>query len=253
MKAGFQLAAAMALGVVTFADVATSENYSITVATIDGGGGRSSAGICTNILVITPVVSRAVAQLPLGVLGISYGFASQLNNPPEATDDVRSHPQNLPVEIQRAALLDNDFDPDGDPLSIFSVDAVSEAGGTVELTATRVRYTPPPGLTTLDRFRYVLMDGSGDTSVATVTMGTAPPPGPNSPNKADLINQPDGSVLFRFFGPLGRQSFSVQFTLSLTTPNWQTIRTEEAATDGTVQFFIDPTLSAEGYYRVFYF
>ena len=53
---------------------------------------------------------------------------SPVNDPPSAADDAAVGWRDLPVTI---AVLANDRDPEGDPLSISSFDAVSEAGGAV--------------------------------------------------------------------------------------------------------------------------
>ena len=75
-----------------------------------------------------------------------------------------------PLVLDDAALLANDFDPDGDPLSIINVSATSENGGTVELDPQtgEVTYTSADGFAGKDTFTYTISDGDGGESTATV-------------------------------------------------------------------------------------
>ncbi|MEO8678624.1 MAG: Ig-like domain repeat protein [Vicinamibacterales bacterium] len=67
-------------------------------------------------------------------------------------------------------VLQNDTDPDGDPLSVAAVENGS-AGGTTSVTADgRVRYTPPLNFSGVDMFVYHVTDPLGLSSSATVTV-----------------------------------------------------------------------------------
>jgi len=120
-----------------------------------------------------------------------------VNGLPVAADDSAS------TEAGRAVLIDvlgNDRDPDGDPLTIVSID--TPANGTAEVRDGRIRYTPAAGFTGTDRFVYRISDGrdgpretlrgggpvagrvssavDGDSRAATVTItvSAVPPPPP---------------------------------------------------------------------------
>ena len=93
-----------------------------------------------------------------------------VNDPPEAVDDAAETAEDTPVNI---AVLDNDSDPDGDPLTVAEVSA--PAHGTAVLTETgAVRYTPEPNFNGTDRFTYVVGDGSGLTAQAAVDVTVLP-------------------------------------------------------------------------------
>ena len=72
------------------------------------------------------------------------------------------------------AVLANDSDPDGDPLTIQSVTAPTL--GTAAISGTVVVYTPAAGVVGTDRFTYTINDGRGGTATANVTVTITPPP-----------------------------------------------------------------------------
>ena len=93
-----------------------------------------------------------------------------LNRPPDAVDDTRTTPQEMPVDIN---VLGNDTDPDGDTLAIEELG--EPANGEVSLNADdTVRYAPAPGFVGTDTFTYTLGDGHGGTDTATVTIDVTP-------------------------------------------------------------------------------
>ncbi len=66
------------------------------------------------------------------------------------------------------AVLANDADADGDPLSIASVGAPGH--GTATVSGGQVLYTPAPGFFGADSFQYTASDGNGSTATTTVTV-----------------------------------------------------------------------------------
>ncbi|WP_395377901.1 Ig-like domain-containing protein [Marinicella sp. W31] len=78
------------------------------------------------------------------------------NNAPIAVDDGRSTTMNRPVTLN---VLENDSDPDGDVLTVVSVDTAGTLG-TVEFQADgTVNYTPPADWCGIDTFTYTITDG----------------------------------------------------------------------------------------------
>ena len=72
----------------------------------------------------------------------------------------------MPVRI---AVLANDSDPDGDPLTVTAT--TRPAHGSVVINADRtVTYTPSARFIGTDTFRYTVSDGRGGTTTATVTV-----------------------------------------------------------------------------------
>ncbi|MCD6541497.1 tandem-95 repeat protein, partial [Candidatus Bipolaricaulota bacterium] len=90
------------------------------------------------------------------------------NNPPVAVDDEASTETNTPVDID---VLDNDYDPDGDDLTIVST--TDPEHGSVTNNGTDVTYTPDEDWCGTDTFEYTITDGYGGTDTATVTVDVA--------------------------------------------------------------------------------
>jgi uncharacterized repeat protein (TIGR01451 family) len=95
------------------------------------------------------------------------GGTFAVNTVPVAVDDAATTPFETPVTID---VLANDFDVDGDPLTISAFDATSTEGGSVTCTTPNCTYTPPAGFSGTDTFTYTVSDPDGATDTATVTI-----------------------------------------------------------------------------------
>ncbi|MGE0737076.1 MAG: Ig-like domain-containing protein, partial [Alphaproteobacteria bacterium] len=93
-----------------------------------------------------------------------------VNAPPQATDD--TYQLNFEVPFFQpviGGLLNNDSDPNADPVSITSHTDVSN-GTLVVGTDGQFSYTPDQGFIGTDSFTYTITDGNGGTSSALVTL-----------------------------------------------------------------------------------
>jgi len=90
---------------------------------------------------------------------------TKANEPPVALDDSATTAVNTPVTID---VLANDFDADGDTLTVVSVTQGSH--GSIINNGGDVTYTPDPGFSGTDSFTYTVSDGKGGTDTATVTV-----------------------------------------------------------------------------------
>ena len=89
------------------------------------------------------------------------------NDAPSAKSDGALGVYNTPLVLQSSALLANDIDPDGGPLTITAVGAAQH--GTVALSPTgQVTFTPFFGFVGFARFSYTISDGHGGSSTAFV-------------------------------------------------------------------------------------
>lgn len=109
--------------------------------------------------------------------GSSTGTATiaitEVNDGPSAADDAGTTQEDSAVTI---AVLPNDSDPDGSPLTLQGV--TQPANGTAAVTGTQVRYTPAPNFSGTDTFTYTISDGTLTASakvVVTVTPVNDPP------------------------------------------------------------------------------
>ena len=94
--------------------------------------------------------------------------AQEPNQPPVAVDDSATAPSGAPLKI---TALYNDYDPDGDIVTIAS--ATQPKYGSVEVIygGLEVEYTPPGDLLSdMDTFAYTIADSRGGTATATVTV-----------------------------------------------------------------------------------
>jgi len=77
--------------------------------------------------------------------------------PPAAFKDYLSVYQD---ESASVAVLANDYDANGEELSIAAFDATTAQGGQVTQQGNLLRYTPPAGYIGVDQFTYTVTDGS---------------------------------------------------------------------------------------------
>jgi subtilisin family serine protease len=92
------------------------------------------------------------------------------NSPPVATADSATTGEDVATTI---AVLANDSDPNGDPLSVAS--STQPAHGTAAINAgTTVTYTPAANWNGTDTFGYTVSDGRGGSASATVSVTVTP-------------------------------------------------------------------------------
>ncbi len=147
--------------------------YTIEYTIQDPNGRKSSATITVN------VVARP-----------------KVNRPPAAVNDVATTSFRTAVSID---VLANDTDPDGDPMTLTAVGAVSPAGaGTAEVAGGRVRFSPASDFAGVASMQYTATDSAGAAATATATVQVAdrvrvPPVA--GPDLANLITGQNGRVL----------------------------------------------------------
>jgi uncharacterized protein YhjY with autotransporter beta-barrel domain len=106
-----------------------------------------------------------VAVDPLGGQSNIATVSITVNGPPVAADDVGEVFNGQPVVID---VLANDTDPNGDSLTA-AIDT-PPAGGTAQVTAGGILYTPNPGFVGQESFTYTASDGTYQSAPATVTI-----------------------------------------------------------------------------------
>ena len=98
---------------------------------------------------------------------------------PIASNDTATTNEDAPVTI---AVLANDGDPDGDPLTVISATAPN---GTVVINANgTITYKPVKDFNGTDTITYTISDGQGGTATATVTVTV------NAVNDAPTVTSP---------------------------------------------------------------
>src|SRR5438876_2706947 len=100
---------------------------------------------------------------------------SSCDHPPIVKDDMANTTTAKPVTI---AVLANDFDPDGDPMTVTGV--TKPANGTAVINGAApnntATYTSKTGFTGTDIFNYTASDGKGGAATAKITVTVSTPP-----------------------------------------------------------------------------
>jgi len=90
---------------------------------------------------------------------------ADVNQAPNAVNDNSTTPEGTPVTVN---VISNDTDPEGDALEVMTLGQASN--GTVSIVNNQVVYTPNAGFTGTDSFTYVVSDGNGNSTTATVNI-----------------------------------------------------------------------------------
>jgi subtilisin-like proprotein convertase family protein len=180
-------------------------SFSMTLSAVPPGSGTPGGSVQFRIdgapvglpaTVTNGVASFATSSLTHGFHTIAAEYAgdpnfigttniltpSQLiNTPPVAQPDVITRSGTNGTKVSIAAILSNDSDADGDPITFLGVSSPSVNGGTVVSNSGWIYYNPPAGFTNSDSFTYSITDGFGAPVTGNVTVNIAVDNGP-SPN-----------------------------------------------------------------------
>jgi hypothetical protein len=142
-----------------------------------------TAVIVGNAIVYTPSagfsgVDRFGYTISDGRGGTAAAFVSVIISPAPNQSPI-AVPDNGAINQTVIAVLANDSDPDGDPLTIIGVtqpiDASGAQAGTVTITGTTVTWAPPAGFLSTATFTYTISDGRGGMASAIVNVVTGIP------------------------------------------------------------------------------
>jgi VCBS repeat-containing protein len=165
--------------------VATAGEFSdVDGPTLTYSAAGLPAGLTINVAtgVISGTIGRSASQANGGAYDVtvtatdgagasaSQTFRWSVNNPaPTAANDAVTTNEDTAVTV---AVLANDSDPDGDPLTVT---AASAANGTVTINADgTLTYVPRANFNGSDLITYTISDGQGGTATATVTVTVTP-------------------------------------------------------------------------------
>ncbi len=126
-----------------------------------------------------------------GTITIMVGDPTAANLPPTAVADQSSTERDTPVSI---AVLTNDYDPDGDPLTLSLATPTTNQGGTAVVddggtpgdpSDDTLLYTPAAGFTGIDTLTYTINDGQGNSDTAIVSIRVTEPAAPQPTANGD--------------------------------------------------------------------
>jgi hypothetical protein len=140
------------------------------------------------------------------------------NAPPVGVDDAFEVGENRTLEIAAPGVIANDSDPEADPISVALISATSN-GKIVAKEVGSFRYTPDPGFTGVDSFRYAVEDDHGRSTGLVVDAVITVTPGSSGVGLSPMSADPgDSTSLDSSVSPAGWKSWSgaVPDTLAVT-------------------------------------
>jgi hypothetical protein len=160
----------------------------ITIGSFSGGSGTNALVLALNTNATSGALSALLDQVTFATtttntalrdfrvtlsysnITVTASRAMTLDRPPVAVDDAIQATEGVTITIPFSLLLTNDYDVDGDPLTVIDSSRVSANGGFLTMTATNFIYRPPSQPTNQDAFAYIISDGRGGEDFATVTL-----------------------------------------------------------------------------------
>ena len=115
------------------------------------------------------VVEDRLGARATGTIKIGVAPLAESNNSPVAVNDFLTVRPDRPVAVD---VMDNDTDPDGDPIALMS-EVSTESSTEVEVVDGRVTLTSPPEDGNVS-IRYMISDGRGGTAAGTLSVKSDP-------------------------------------------------------------------------------
>ncbi|NKL36429.1 DUF4082 domain-containing protein [Rhizobium leguminosarum bv. viciae] len=141
----------------------TSGALTAPASSVSGGNGVYAYGTGS----LFPTASYNASNYWVDVL---YQQGAQNAVPVAANDSGYSTNTGTPITIQASALLSNDSDADGDPLTITGVSGAVNGSVAWNAQAQTVTFTPTAGYSGPASLSYAISDGKGGTATAQVAL-----------------------------------------------------------------------------------
>ncbi len=194
--AGFNVTDSLPVGIIFISSLPVTTTNAVNQI-IWTNSGAFASGATTNLTLTVQAISRATYTNLATVGGptldntpannTSSPVATIITNrPPVAVNDAASTARNVAVTIP---VLVNDSDPDGDILTIVSINPTN---GTAIISGTNIVYTPTNAIPGTNIFSYSISDGFGGTNSAFVTVSVTNRP-PVAVN--DTANTPENMAV----------------------------------------------------------
>ncbi len=213
---------------------------------VAGGGGATLT--LNNVQTNQVGFYRVVVANDVGVVTSAVARLT-VNSPPVTGLFSLSTYRNVAKTFLAVKLTRTAQDPDDDSILLTAVSPSSTGGGTVQLAAGQVTYTPPSGYIGAEAFTYTLSDDQGGTATGTVS----------------VVVEAGGVLALDIFRPVVvNDNFTVGFAgvpgrtytierLVLPSPTWQKVTNLIAPSQGVFQFG-ESSIGATGiwFYRMVY-
>ena len=210
----------------------------------------------TPVALVEGNASLTTATLPAGEHTVSAVYSGDgsvvflkqiINTPPVANNEtIQLNPLNTGIKFPFGGL--NCSDPDGNPLTL-EIGTITAEGGTLNFVQGWIFYTPPIGFSGVDSFPYTVQDTFGATASATVEIDPGVGIGDDQSANLAVVNLSNDTYLVTFSG-IPWLTYTIQYTESLTQPDWHTITTMTADSKGFFEY-VDtlPQGTPSRYYR----
>ena len=179
----------------------------------------------------------------LAVVSISI---TNVNDAPVAATDGLARFMSQGITAPVAALITNDTDVEGNAISLVSVLGATPPGSSVNQSSNSITYWPPFGNTNTGTFSYAINDGQGGAATGVVTVAVMPDPAGVDQLGIALGTPPNVSVQLSGIPDF---TYTVQFSDSLTPPNWQNLTNATANGSGLMQVFDTNDGATNRFYR----
>ncbi len=222
----------MGLGLAAFLFSTTSlsaQSISAERSVIASGGGLATAG---HLALTDTLCQASVGHSTSANYVTETGFWPDPGRPPVPGAFSLSTYRNVVKTFLAVKLTRTAQDPDDDAIFLTAVSPGSTGGGTVQLAAGQVTYTPSSGYIGADAFTYTLSDDRGGTATGTVS----------------VVVEAGGVLALDIFRPVVvNDNFTVGFagvpgrtyTIErqvLPSPTWQKVTNLSAPSQGVFQF-----------------
>jgi hypothetical protein len=148
------------------------ENGSVTGAATDGQFTYTPDPGFSGIETISVTISDSNGNTATGQITVTV--IPSAGDAPVAVADVYTIPQNSVLNVAAPGHLENDFDPNGDP--VFWLSFTVPENGTVTGAATdgQFTYTPDPGFSGIENISVTISDGNGNNASGIITILVIP-------------------------------------------------------------------------------
>ena len=159
-----------------------------TIASLAGGVGTEPLQFVFNAEATTAAVSNLLRQVSFYTSNTNTAFRTLelaltvasntvvsyetliVDRPPVTGVTVLTAAKGATLQIPFSLILTNDYDVDGDPLTITDYSDMSTNGAWITNTGTALIYTPSAIQTNNDLFAYIVSDGRGGSTVGIVNL-----------------------------------------------------------------------------------
>ncbi len=156
--------AATAVGnTVTLAGAASAAAYQTALRAITFANGSDAPSTTPRTITVSVTDGAQASNVAITTISVTA-----TNDAPTAVADAASTTEDTPLSIPRSTLTANDSDPEGNALTITSVQGA--VNGSVALVGANVVFTPAAHYSGPASFTYTVSDGNGGTSTAAVNV-----------------------------------------------------------------------------------